>query len=424
MTPAIMTPETAWAEAMKFENRANPFPFFDELRRTPVARVADDLYVVTGYPELLMLLHDPRLSADTRRSPLVANRAAAAPAGADDLVAYAPKQSFIGSDPPDHDRMRRQVMRQFGPPHSPDVIPSMEPDIQRLCDDLLDKVQGKTRFDVVDEYAYPVPVSVICKIMGVPLQDEPMFHAWIFDQLAGVDFSPDAATEEGRARAEKGRAAGAAFQQYLRELVERYVREPGEGLISRILHDDGTDGPMSPEEAVPNTALMFVAGHDSTVNTIAHCMLTALRNPGSLELLRSRPELIPRAVEETLRLQSAVQFFPTRSATTDIEVGGTVIPAGVAVILLYGAANRDPRRFPNPNQFDPEREDNRHIGWGGGIHSCVGGPLARLEVNLAFETFIRRVENPRLVEDPPPYRRSPFFRGPQHLWIDFDRITD
>ena len=300
----------------------------------------------------------------------------------------------------------------------------MEPVIQRLCDDLLDNVNGKNRFDVVDDYAYPVPVSVICTILGVPVEDEPMLHALIFDELAGVDFSPEAGTEEGQARAAKGREANDKLMQYLRELIDRYAREPGEGLISRLLHDDGPDGPMSPEEAVPNTALMFIAGHDSTVNTIAHCVLTALRNPGSLELLRSRPELIPRAIEETLRLQSAVQFFPTRSATSDIEIGGTVIPAGAAVILCYGAANHDPIRFANPSQFDPERNDNEHLGWGGGIHVCVGGPLARLEVNLAFETFIRRVENPRLVEDPPPYRRNPFFRGPLHVWIDCDGIRD
>ncbi len=320
--------------------------------------------------------------------------------------------------------MRRQVMRQFGPPHSPGLIPSMEPVIQRLCDDLLDNVKGKNRFDVVDDYAYPVPVSVICKILGVPLEDERMFHALIFDQLAGIDFSAEAATEEGQARAAKGGEAAVKLRQYLRGLIDRYTREPGEGLISRLLHDDGPDGPMSPEEAVPNTSLMFIAGHDSTVNTIAHCVLTALRHPGTLELLRSRPELIPRAIEETLRLESAVQFFPSRSATSDIEVGGTVIPAGSAVVLVYGAANRDPIRFANPSQFDPEREDNEHLGWGGGIHACAGGPLARLEVNLAFETFIRRVENPRLVEDPPPYRRNPFFRGPLHLWIDCDGIRD
>jgi fatty acid omega-hydroxylase len=170
--------------------------------------------------------------------------------------------------------------------------------------------------------------------------------------------------------------------------------------------------------------LLLIAGHDSTVNTIAHCVLMLLRNPGSIELLLARPDLVPFAVEESLRLQSAVQFFPTKSATDDIEINGTVIPKGSQVHLMYGAANRDPRRFPDPNKFDIERKDNRHMGWGTGIHSCFGGPLARLEVNLALENFLKRVENPRLVEDPPEYRRSNVFRGPRHLFIDYDRIRD
>jgi cytochrome P450 len=153
-------------------------------------------------------------------------------------------------------------------------------------------------------------------------------------------------------------------------------------------------------------------------------VLTILRNPGSLELLRRRTELVPGAIEEVLRLQSSVQFFPSRSALADIEIGGTVIPKGAAIFLMYGAANRDPARFPNPNQFDPERRDNQHLGWAGGIHVCFGGPLARLEVNTAIEVFLRRVENPRLVVDPPPYRPSMIFRGPRHLLIDIDGIRD
>src|SRR6202041_23382 len=160
-------------------------------------------------------------------------------------------------------------------------------------------------------------------------------------------------------------------------------------------------GPMTPGEVVSNAALLLIAGHDSTVNTIAHCVLTALRNPGTLELLRKRPGLIPYAIEEVLRVESAVQFFPTKSATDDIEINGTVIPKGSQVHLMYGAANRDPRRFPDLNKFDIERKDNRHMGWGTGIHSCFGGPLARLEVNLAVEALVKRVKNPRLVEDPP-----------------------
>ena len=265
---------------------------------------------------------------------------------------------------------------------------------------------------------------MICKILGVPLVDEKALHGWISDAAGGVDLSPDAATDVGRARAAKGREGGAALKQYFQELIEGYLRKPGDNLLSRLVNEDGPDGPMDPSEAVGNAILLFVAGHDSTVNTISHSVLTLLRNPGSIELLRRRPDLVPRAVEEVLRLESAVQFFPSRSATADLEIGGTVIPKGSAIMLMYGAANRDPRRFPDPDKFYPERPDNEHFGWGGGIHVCFGGPLARLEVNIALEVFLRRVENPRLVVDPPPYRRSPVFRGPLHLVIDYDRIRD
>ena len=420
-----MTPETAYAEAMKFENRANPYPFFDELRKTPVARVANGIYAVTGYRELMTLAHDPRVSSDTSHSPLGAASAAGAKAEADHMKAYGRAKSMITSDPPDHDRMRRQAMRHFGPPHTPDLIESMGSDIQLLCNRLLDKAKGKTRIDIVDDYAYPVPVAVICKILGVPLKDEPTFHGWIYDFMAGLmDMGPEITTEEGKARAAKGKESTVALVQYLTELINRFVREPGESMLSKMVNDDGPDGPMAPRDAVANATLLLIAGHDSTVNTIAHCVLTVLRNPGTLELLRGRPELIPGAIEEVLRLESAVQFFPSRSALADIEIAGTVIPKGSAVFLMYGAANRDPSRFPNPNKFDPERRDNEHFGWGSGIHTCFGGPLARLEVNLAFETFLRRVENSRLVVDPPPYRQSNVFRGPRHLFIDFDRIRD
>ena len=421
-----MTAEAAWAAAMKFDNRANPYPFFDELRKTPVARVADNTFVVTGYWELMQLAHDPRISSDISRSPVRAQPPSdgESATGSEDLEAYGHDRSIIVSDPPEHDRARRQVMRHFGPPHSPEVIPGMEPDIVRLCNELLDEVKasGQKRLDIVDDYAYPVPVAVICKILGVPVKDEPMFHAWIFDFLAGVDLGPEASSEEGQTRAEKGRNSSAELLQYLSALIEQYRREPGEGLLSNLVNDDGPDVPMSAKEAVANAQLLLIAGHDSTVNTITNCVMTLLRDPGSIELLRARPELIPRAIEEVQRLQSAVQFFPSRSATDDIEIGDTVIPKGAAVHLVYSAANRDPKRFANPNEFNPERQDNEHFGWGSGIHTCMGGPLARLEVNLALETFLRRVENPRLVVDPPPYRRSQIFRGPRHLLVDFDRI--
>jgi fatty acid omega-hydroxylase len=386
--------------------------------------VGNGLYVVTGYRELQALTHDPRISSDPRRM----KAQAAANAGSESdpsLAAYGEHGSMIVADPPEHDRMRRQSMYGFGPPHSPDLIPSMGPEVSKLCNEMLDKAKGKTRIDIVDDYAYPVPVMVICKILGVPLKDEPQFHAWIHDFMAGnMDMGPEAASKEGKIRAEKGKAGAQAMVQYMTDLIKGYLKEPSDAMLSKMVNEGGPDGPMTPREAVTNATLIFIAGHDSTVNTISHCVLTVLRNPWSFELLRSRPGLIPGAIEEVLRIESAVQFFPSRSALADIEIAGTVIPKGSAVFLMYGAANRDPSRFPNPSRFDPERRDNEHFGWGSGIHTCFGGPLARLEVNVAFETFLRRVENPRLVVDPPPYRQSNVFRGPQHLLIDYDRIRD
>jgi cytochrome P450 len=419
-----MTPETAWAAAMKFENRPNPYRFFDELRKTPVVHVGNGVYVVTGYSELLTLAHDPRISSDPRHMKAAAAAKQGAEPGA--VESYGQAGSMITADPPEHDKARRQAMRHFGPPHSPDLIPSFEPGLHKLCNDLLDKAKGKTRIDVVDDYAYPVPVMVICQILGIPLKDEPKFHAWIFDFMAGLmDGGPDAATKEGQLRAEKGIAARTALAQYLVDLIQGFIKEPGDSMLSKMVNDaSGPDGVMTVRQAATNGTLLLTAGHDSTVNTITHCILTLLRNPGSIELLRSRPELIPFAIEEVLRLESAVQFFPVRSALAEIEIGGTVIPQGSTVHLIYAAANRDPRKFPNPNTFDVERRNNEHMGWGSGVHTCFGGPLARLEVNLALETFVRRVENPRLVVDPPPYRQSNVFRGPQHLVIDFDRIRD
>jgi fatty acid omega-hydroxylase len=419
-----MTPQKAYAEAMKFANRANPYPFFDELRKTPVVEVGGGIYAVSGYREVLELSRDPRVSSDLRKNPVaVANRSGAGPPPAG-LETYGSEPSFITSDPPEHDVMRRQSMRHFGPPHSPDLIPGMEARCVSIVNALLDKTKGKTRIDVVDDFAYPLPVAVICEILGVPLADEPLFHDWISDFMAGSDLGAEESTPEQVALREKGKESSAKMMQYIVGLIERVAKEPDDRMISKLVHDDGPDGPMNRASIASNVVLLFIAGHDSTVNLIAHCVLTCLRNPGSIELLRKNPEMVPRAIEEVLRLQSSVQFFPSRCAMADIEIAGTTIPKGAPIFLLYGAANRDPTQFPNPNEFDLARKNTEHMGWGGGVHVCFGGPLARLEVNTAFQAFLDRVENPRLVDDPPEYRRSQVFRGPRHLFVDIDGIRN
>ena len=395
-----MDAATAWAEAMKFENRPNPYPYFEELRKTPVAKVSEHTYVVTGYPEAVALAHDPRISSDISRSPsgLFGEKQAQLDAAE---AAQARDSSMLVSDPPEHDAMRRQFMRHFGPPHTPDLIPSMAGMVVDLANELLDKVKarGGTRMDVVEDFSYPIPVSVIFRVMGAPVADEPKFHSWVMDFMQGADVGPEADTEQGRAEAAKAAASMAELGVWIHDLVERLAREPGPGLLSAALHDDGPDGPVSKPVAEANTFLLLVAGHDSTVNTISNCVMTLLRNPGSWNLMRDNPDLIPRTVEEVQRLQGSVQFFPSRWATADIEIGGTRIPAGSAVFLVWAAANRDPRRFQDPDRFDPTRKDNEHLGFGSGIHTCFGGPLARLEVNLALEVFLRRVRSPRLVVD-------------------------
>lgn len=418
-----MDAATAWAEAMKFANRPNPYPYFEELRRTPVAKVAERTYVVTGYPEVLALAHDPRISSDISRSPSGLFGESEAKLEAAE-AAQAHDSSMLVSDPPEHDRMRRQFMRHFGPPHTPDLIPSMAGFVGDLANEMLDTVQtgGGTRMDAVEDFAYPIPVSVIFRVMGAPIADEGKFHSWVMDFMQGADVGPERDTAEGQAALAKAAVSMTELGSYVGALVQRFVREPGPGLLSNALHDDGPDGPVSPEVAAANAMLLLIAGHDSTVNTITNCIMTLLRNPGSWDLLRDNTDLIPGAIEEVQRLQSAVQFFPSRWATADIEAGGTRIPAGSAVFLVYAAANRDPRRFDNPDHFDPTRRDNEHLGFGSGIHTCFGGPLARLEVNLALEVFLRRVRSPRLVTDPPPYRHNQVFRGPRHLWLDFASI--
>lgn len=421
-----MDAATAWAEAMKYANRPNPYPYYEELRKNPVAKVAEHTYVVTGYPEALALAHDPRISSDIARSPSGLFGESEAKLAAADGAPPTRDSGMLTSDPPDHDTMRRQFMRHFGPPHSPDLIPSLASFVTDLANELLDKVKarGVTRMDVVEDFSYPIPVSVIFRVLGAPIADEPQFHAWVTDFMQGADVGPERDTNEGRTAAAKAAQSMADLDAYVRAWVERLVHEPGPGLLSAALHDDGPDGPVSQEAAVTNAQLLMIAGHDSTVNTITNSVMTMLRNPGSWDLVRDNPDLLPRTVEEVQRLQGSVQFFPSRWATADIEIGGTRIPAGSAVFLVWAAANRDPRRFPHPDRFDPMRTDNEHLGFGSGIHTCFGGPLARLEINLALEVFMRRVRSPRLVVDPPPYRHNQVFRGPRHLWIDFAEITD
>ncbi|GGV23074.1 cytochrome P450 [Streptomyces filipinensis] len=395
-----------------FANRANPYPIYEELRRTPVLHEEDGPYVISSYYDIEALLHDPRISSDA------ANQTAAGDDELSQSEGTGLPPSFIRLDPPEHDRLRRIANSSFGPPHRPRRIESMRGELGEIVTGLIDGLGDTRQIDLVDQFAYPFPVTVICRLLGVPREDEPRFRAWVDPIVAGLD--PDTRTS-----AESERVAQEARLQlglYLNGLVEQRAREPRDDMLSDLVNSRGPDGAMTTMEVLSTAVLLLIAGHETTVNLITNGMLTLLRHPEILERLRNDPGLSVRIVEELLRYEPPVQIVPQRTCITDIELRGITIPKGSRIWLMLAAGNRDPERFKDPERFDPDREDIQHLGFGSGIHSCFGAPLARLETQIALAELARRLENPRLVEDPPPYRQNAVLRGPRHLNIAFDNL--
>ncbi|WP_327249122.1 cytochrome P450 [Streptomyces sp. NBC_01320] len=389
---------------LDYSSRADPYPMYAELRKTPVALQEDGSYVVSTYREITDILHDPHLSSDTRNL-------SHPTAGAEEQTTPA----FINLDPPEHDRLRRMAMRHFGPPHSPGLVTGMEPALTTTVSGLIDDFAGKEQIDVVDDFAYPFPVTVICHLLGVPREDEPRFRLWVDDIINAIDYNPKTDPKE---KLDKGVQAREELRQYLGGLLEQRHGRPGDDLLSRLANDDGPDGRMTDEEIVSTANLLLIAGHETTVNLITNGMLTLLRHPQVLQRLRDEPDLVVPLVEELLRYEPPVHIIPWRAAYSDITVADTVIPKGSQIMLMLASGNRDPDRFHDPDRFDPDRRDNQHLGFGSGVHLCFGGPLARRETQIALTELVRRLDRPRLVADPPPYRRSPVLRGPIHLHIE------
>ncbi|MEU7904605.1 cytochrome P450 [Actinoplanes sp. NPDC049118] len=389
---------------LDYSARADPYPYYAELRRTPVSLQEDGSYVISTYRELADILHNPHLSSDARNlsRPMPAAEGRETP-------------SFLQLDPPEHDRLRRLAMRHFGPPHTPGLVDGMRPELSAVVGGLIDDFAGRSRIDIVDDFAYPFPVAVICRLLGVPPEDEPRFHHWVNAIIDSLDYNAETDPPE---KLSNGMQAGKDLEEYLGGLVEQRHSRPGDDLLSRLATDDGPDGRMTDDEINSTARLLLIAGHETTVNLIANGMLTLLRHPQTLQRLRDEPDLIVPLVEELLRYEPPVHMVPWRAAYSDITVADTVIPKGSQVILMLASGSRDPERFHEPDRFDPDRRDNQHLGFGSGIHLCFGGPLARLEAQIALSELVRRLDRPRLVSDPPPYRRSPVLRGPIHLHIE------
>ncbi|MCB5906146.1 cytochrome P450 [Streptomyces pinistramenti] len=410
-----MTSVALLRQITDYANRADPYPLYAELRKTPVVRDEAGPYLVSTYWEIHGLLHDPRVSSDARNL----GAEAAEFRGQEEDPNLPP--TFLKLDPPEHDRLRRLAMRPFGPPHSPRRVFDMRGELGEIVSGLIDGFRDQDRIDLVDDFSYPFPVTVICRLLGIPREDEAHFHGWADTLAASLD-PVQGTSEEREAQLQTVRQARADLATYLAGLIEERRRAPRDDMLSAMADGHGPDGQMSPLEVISTSALLLIAGHETTVNLITNGMLTLLRNPDVLQRIRDNPGLAVPLVEELLRFEPPVQLLPQRTTLADIDIAGTLIPQGASLWLLLASGNRDPQRFHDPDRFIPERPDNQHLGLGSGIHNCFGAPLARLEAQIALTELVRRLDNPRLVEDPPPYRRNAVLRGPRHLPIAFDGL--
>jgi cytochrome P450 len=407
------TTSTLLRQAVDPAHRANPYPLYAELRRIPVSLQDDGTYVISTYRETRQLLRDPRISSDLR------NRAEPPRRLQDSALAVNP--TFLSLDPPAHDHGRRLVMTQFGPPHTPGRVEGMRARIEEVATQLIDAQAGRRRIDIVESLAFPLPVAVICDLLGVPIADAERLHAWSNAVVSRIDpASVSQATEEQRQQVNQ---AEAEFAEYMGALLAERRKQPGDDVLSALVCSEDSASRLSDADATTTAMLLMIAGHETTVNLIANGVLTFLRHPEVLDRLHHQPDLMIGAVEELLRYEPPVQFRE-RTTLTDMEVAGVRIPKGAPLVMLLAAANRDEARFANADQFMPDREDNQHLGFLTGIHYCFGAPLARLEAQIALREFIRRFNGPRLVVDPPPYRPNAMLRGPSQLEIDVQRVRE
>ncbi|MCX4512268.1 cytochrome P450 [Streptomyces sp. NBC_01619] len=296
---------------------------------------------------------------------------------------------LLDLEAPDHTRIRRLVTKAF----TPRTVQELEPTVRRLAAGLVGKLVGNGGGDLLAEVAEPLPVAVIAEMLGIPEADREPLRPWSADICGMYELNP---SEETAARAVR---ASLEFSAYLRELIAERRKEPGQDLISALIaaYDEGDR--LSEQEMVSTCVLLLNAGHEATVNTTANGWWTLFRHPEQLAALRADPALLPTAVEELMRYDTPLQLFE-RWVLDDIEIGGTVVPRGSEVALLFGSANRDPARFARPDELDLARPDNPHITFGAGIHYCLGAPLARVELAAVFGELLRQAPSMRLASEP------------------------
>jgi len=389
---------------------SDPWPGYAELReRAPIHRSPRNFWVLTRHADCLAVLRDRRTSSDgtnidPSRAPegFAAERLPLRPG--DDAMAQGIEDNrpFLFRDPPDHTRLRGLVSKAFTPRMVEGLRPRTEQIVGRLLDDALERGE----MDAVADFAYPLPVRIICDMLGVPAADEPLFHDWSAALARGLDPEFLLTDEVRQARID----ALFSFAEYFFALLADRRRSPGDDLLSQLALAEEHGDMLSEGELLSTAILLLVAGHETTVNLISGGILALLEHPDQLERLRADPGLARSGVEEMLRYVSPVQLTG-RSMLEDVAVGEVVLPRGEFVLILVGSANRDPDAFDHPDRLDLGRSDNRHLGFGFGIHHCLGAPLARLEAQVALPALVRRAGSIELATDLVTYRENVVLRG-------------
>jgi cytochrome P450 len=388
----------------------DPYAVYAELRRSnPVHRNALGFWVFTRHADCLAILRDRRSSSDGRNADpgafreLRAVELASSSGPGTMLAEMAP---FLFRDPPDHTRLRGLVQKAF----TPRVVEGLRPRLEEICDELLDAALERGEVDLVADYAYPLPVQIIVEMLGVPAADHEQFRVWSHALARGLD--PDFLLPPEAVQQRLG--AILSFVQYFASLIEERRKKPGEDLLTRLIQAEEEGDVLTQGELLSTCILLLVAGHETTVNLISGGVLVLMEHPHQLARVRDDPAVIRSAVEEMLRFVCPVQLTG-RVALEDMEVAGASITAGEFSMLLIGSANRDPDAFEDPDAFDVARTDNNHLGFGFGIHHCLGAPLARLEAQIALPALLRRAHHLERITDELSYKENIVLRGLETL---------
>jgi cytochrome P450 len=382
------------------ENRANPYPTYREiLDRGPMVVPEANLAVFSSFGDCSDVLRHPSTASDRLKSTAakrqIANGGNPRPFG---------QPGFLFLDPPDHTRLRKLAQQAF----APKVVRGLESDITALVDTLLDDVAAAGRFEVIADLAHPLPVAVICRMLGVPISDEPEFTA--ASALLGQGLDPFMTfTGEVPENFAERMTAGKWLRGYLGALVEQRRTTPREDLISALIAAEEDGDQLSTDEIVATCNLLLIAGHETTVNLIANAILAMQRHPRHWTALAEDPQRASAIIEETLRYDPPVQLVG-RVASDDMTIGDVAVAKGDTMMLLFAAAQRDPNVFDRPDVFDPDRDVQRHLAFGHGVHFCLGAPLARLEARIALSAVTARFPDARLVGDPV-YKPNVTLRG-------------